>query len=283
MAGRKKSATEHTAKPVDCFARHQLDKDSRTPLDPASVRADSSVQHIEERQHRLEKHHIRHHTGTHLATMSFFTNPFAPNTPPVFASSALHPIAPSATFPVPASIRRASQVRSASPAISDASHVAVIVPGSLGQHSKGPPRASPSPPATASLALRKNSSASPSSSMNRSHSHSRAISSEAESPGSRRGSGQSSINLGPCPPTSTSPAPSGPFANAPGLTGRDLIEKHVPDFSRRRSVDVGVLGVHRLSAGSSLSRRVREAVGPDAADKEVGVIGAGGKGGKDRL
>lgn len=43
------------------------------------------------------------------------------------------------------------------------------------------------------------------------------------------------------------------------------------------------LGTHRQNGVGSVSRRVREAVGPDAGDKEVGLVGAGAKGGKDRL
>ncbi|KAI5476572.1 hypothetical protein MNV49_007519 [Pseudohyphozyma bogoriensis] len=56
----------------------------------------------------------------------------------------------------------------------------------------------------------------------------------------------------------------------------------VVDFSRRRSVDVGVLGLgtHRNGVGS-ISRRVRDAVGPDAGDKETGFVGYGSTGGKD--
>lgn len=48
---------------------------------------------------------------------------------------------------------------------------------------------------------------------------------------------------------------------------------------------MGVLGVgtHRAHGVTTMSRRVRDAVGPDAGDKETGLVGAGGKGGKDRL
>ncbi|GAA5829618.1 hypothetical protein JCM3766R1_001240 [Sporobolomyces carnicolor] len=57
------------------------------------------------------------------------------------------------------------------------------------------------------------------------------------------------------------------------------------DFTRRRSVDVGVLGVgtHRMHGVTAMSKRKRDAVGPDAGDKETGLIGAGKKGGRDRL
>ncbi|SCZ98798.1 BZ3500_MvSof-1268-A1-R1_Chr3-1g05628 [Microbotryum saponariae] len=113
------------------------------------------------------------------------------------------------------------------------------------------------------------------------------------SPGSRRAS------LGGTPSPLRSPAaPSAqahPFftnyANPPlttsGATGAPsstFVTRQQFDFMRRRSVDVGVLGVgmHRQGNGAP-SRRVREAVGPDAGDKEFGLVGAGAKGGKDRL
>lgn len=70
-----------------------------------------------------------------------------------------------------------------------------------------------------------------------------------------------------------------------------FISATVPSYSaydpveRRRSVDVGVLrlGFHRRETGQNVSRSVRDAVGPDAGDKEDGLIGAGPKRGKDRL
>lgn len=72
-------------------------------------------------------------------------------------------------------------------------------------------------------------------------------------------------------------------SNAP-QTPNGLLSNNV-DFTRRRSVDVGVLGVgtHRVHGVTAMSKKVRDAVGPDAGDKETGVIGAGKKGGKDRL
>lgn len=72
-------------------------------------------------------------------------------------------------------------------------------------------------------------------------------------------------------------------SNAP-QTPNSLLSNNV-DFTRRRSVDVGVLGVgtHRVHGVTAMSKKVRDAVGPDAGDKETGVIGAGKKGGKDRL
>lgn len=57
------------------------------------------------------------------------------------------------------------------------------------------------------------------------------------------------------------------------------------DVTRRRSVDVGVLGLgyHRHGSGPAPSKRMRDAVGPDAGDKQIGVFGSGPKGGRDRL
>lgn len=57
------------------------------------------------------------------------------------------------------------------------------------------------------------------------------------------------------------------------------------DFSRRRSVDVGVLGhgSHQQVGNGGRSKRMREAVGPDAGDKETGFTGSTLQGGKDRL
>lgn len=59
----------------------------------------------------------------------------------------------------------------------------------------------------------------------------------------------------------------------------------LPDCTRRKSVDVGVLGLgyHRHGGGATTSKRMREAVGPDAGDKQIGLFGSGPKGGKDRL
>lgn len=221
----------------------------------------------------------------------FFTNPFAgSNAPPIFASSSLHPLPTAGSFPVPASVRRASQVRLATPptppcepsglmaaAAPTASPVPSFTSPFTKQRTGSPSNAGPGhTPSSPRPTARKNSSAS----SGRSHSHSRAMSSELDySPGpGRRGSGQGAQS------PSAMPAHALPFFNQLQVpTGKDLIEKHLPDYSRRKSVDVGVLGVHRLSGGSHLSKRVRDAVGPDAGDKEVGVVGAGVKGGKDRL
>lgn len=68
-----------------------------------------------------------------------------------------------------------------------------------------------------------------------------------------------------------------------------LIDSDVPVptdvATRRRSVDVGVLGLgyHRHGGGPAPSKRKRDAVGPDAGDKQIGVFGSGPKGGRDRL
>jgi hypothetical protein len=57
------------------------------------------------------------------------------------------------------------------------------------------------------------------------------------------------------------------------------------DFSRRTSVDNGVFssGYHRHGTGASVSRSVRDAVGPDAGDKEEGFVGTSANGGRNRL
>jgi hypothetical protein len=54
------------------------------------------------------------------------------------------------------------------------------------------------------------------------------------------------------------------------------------DFSRRTSVDNGVFssGYHRHGTGASVSRSVRDAVGPDAGDKEEGFVGTSANGGR---
>lgn len=109
------------------------------------------------------------------------------------------------------------------------------------------------------------------------------------SPGSRRAS-LHSATASPLRSPAASTAHNVPFfANfvnpSQGTANNHLLNAHQPDFSRRRSVDVGVLGLgtHRLNGVSTISKRVREAVGPDAGDKEIGLVGAGAKGGKDRL
>lgn len=102
-------------------------------------------------------------------------------------------------------------------------------------------------------------------------------------PGSRRGSHDALTGRGtqaPALPTLGQPVP----PHSP-TTSHNPIRGEAVDFSRRRSVDVGVLGLgsHRAYGVGSLSKRVREAVGPDAGDKEAGVVGSGPEGGKDRL
>ncbi|KAK4699221.1 hypothetical protein P7C70_g7042, partial [Phenoliferia sp. Uapishka_3] len=256
--------------------------------------------------------------------MSFFTNPFAPSSPvPVFASSPLNPL-PNSTYPLPSNLRRTSLVRvspSSAPAhlpsLSDTSSspgptahasgsgsslgssggVTFISPFAAGSApAKGGP--SPGAPAHATGPNRRSSNANPSPgrprSSTRGSSHSRAmLSPDALSPpGSRRGSMQgtttirspsatpvvipffASLNGAVTPPALSSPA--SPFFKVNGPV----------DFSRRRSVDVGVLGLgtHRSNGAGSMSKRVREAVGPDAWDKETGFVATPGlKSGKDRL
>ncbi|KAK4047035.1 3',5'-cyclic-nucleotide phosphodiesterase [Microbotryomycetes sp. JL221] len=115
----------------------------------------------------------------------------------------------------------------------------------------------------------------------------RSISIDRMSDHSRRGSLQTGTPSPlRSPAASTALAP--PFFSnlmnpATASSSSSLLNAHVPDFPRRRSVDVGVLGMsnHRLNGINPLSKRVREAVGPDAGDKEFGVVGA--KGAKDRL
>ncbi|GAA5989589.1 hypothetical protein JCM10908_000545 [Rhodotorula pacifica] len=121
-------------------------------------------------------------------------------------------------------------------------------------------------------------------SVGRSSSHGRSISSSDSPllpPPSRRASMQDT------PSPMCSPAgggtPASPFFT--NLSAEGGLLKPTPDFYRRRSVDVGVLGVgnHRMYGATVMSKRLRHAIGPDAGDKETGVIGAGAKGGRDRL
>lgn len=101
-------------------------------------------------------------------------------------------------------------------------------------------------------------------------------------PGSRRGSQSALTSLRPA----QAPPPFPDQLSSPhSPTAKSPFEGDAVDLSRRRSVDVGVLGLgsHRPYGAGSLSKKVREAVGPDAADKETGVVGSGLKGGKDRL
>lgn len=101
-------------------------------------------------------------------------------------------------------------------------------------------------------------------------------------PGLRRGSSSAptplspiAVPLSPCATTNTTVT----AAVAPVRYSAPPV-----DFSRRRSVDVGVLGLgyHRHGTGGNFSRSVRDAIGPDAEDKADGLIGSGPKG-KDRM
>ncbi|GAA5879403.1 hypothetical protein JCM3774_005230 [Rhodotorula dairenensis] len=120
-------------------------------------------------------------------------------------------------------------------------------------------------------------------SLGRSSSHGRSISSTGSPllPPSRRASMQDTPSPMYTPVASGSSA--SPFFT--NLSAEGGLLKPTPDFYRRRSVDVGVLGVgnHRVYGATAMSKRLRHAIGPDAGDKETGVIGAGAKGGRDRL
>lgn len=122
------------------------------------------------------------------------------------------------------------------------------------------------------------------SSIGRSSSHGRSISSSDSPllPPSRRASMQDTPSP-LCSPGGTG-SPASPFFT--NLSAEGGLLKPTPDFYRRRSVDVGVLGVgnhHRMYGATAMSKRLRHAIGPDAGDKETGVVGAGAKGGRDRL
>lgn len=235
--------------------------------------------------------------------MSFFTNPFAPHSPvPVFASSPLNPL-PTASFPLPAN-RRTSLVRAApgpstppasSPSPSDSSL------GAAGGITFVSPFASPSSSPAPNHSRRNSATGSAGTTKARGSSHSRVGAGPPggheyaqPSPGSRRGSNPNlaTTHAHRSPPAAPATLPF--FANLTG-GGQTPPALAVPsagfftqpvDFSRRRSVDVGVLGLgtHRQNGIGSMSKRVREAVGPDAGDKESGFVGSNGlKSGKDRL
>ncbi|GAA5959812.1 hypothetical protein JCM21900_001026 [Sporobolomyces salmonicolor] len=236
--------------------------------------------------------------------MSFFTNPFAPSTPPLFAAPTLNPLPAPNSFPLPATLRRSSLVRAATPFSGDPVSPSASPsgsPGSVGSASGGSAgaggitfvspfttagkRSSVSHSAIAVASQRK--SAGGSGSPARSTSRARSASSESV-PGSRRASLQGAPS--PLSPAAASTAHASPFFSGylnpnTAVTSVNPLLKNSVDFSRRRSVDVGVLGVgtHRVHGVTAVSKRVRDAVGPDAGDKETGVIGAGAKGGKDRL
>lgn len=235
--------------------------------------------------------------------MSFFTNPFAtvPSTnAPVFASSPLNPL-PSPSI---SSLRRTSLVRpaaadnnsppnsvqSAQQTTSTSSGISFISPFAT-KRAQSPVRSSP--PRRASL-VTITSPATPPSNPN---------SPKVSSPQLRR----ASIGV----PTASSPTPTitpsssngrAPIAQpqmtptavvfsmaaeeggaaGPKVTSRFLNQHNVE--LRRRSVDVGVLGLgtHRMGGAGAASRRVRDAIGPDAGDKEFGLTGSAPNG-KDRM
>ncbi|GAA6048229.1 hypothetical protein JCM3770_006493 [Rhodotorula araucariae] len=240
--------------------------------------------------------------------MSFFTNPFAPpSAGPLFASNTIAP--GSTSIPVPASLRRASLVRAATPASGDSATPGMSLGGGLNSGAGGvagagahggitfvsPFATNPQKrgsiahstitvapgrrPSTPGSPARPGSGRSSSQTRSVSGDHSPVLSS------SRRASIQGTPSPLRTPSAGTAHAP--PFFSSlmSGATSSTGLLKVTPDFSRRRSVDVGVLGVgtHRIHGVTAMSRRVRDAVGPDAGDKETGVVGAGGKGGKDRL
>ncbi|GAA5842573.1 hypothetical protein JCM9279_003623 [Rhodotorula babjevae] len=252
--------------------------------------------------------------------MSFFTNPFAaPAAPPLATTIS----AGSSSLPIPASLRRSSRARVAAPGSSTDSSPSSLPP-TAALSSSGPAAAPVSPlaqaaggPATAappggitfvspfaasnqkrgSIAhstititpgRRPSTPGSPARpGTGRSSSLTRSASGEHSPilPASRRASVQGTSSP-LCSPSAGTSAAAPFFSNwtAGALSSGGLL-KVTPDFTRRRSVDVGVLGVgtHRLYGVTAMSRRVRDAVGPDAGDKETGVVGAGGKGRKDRL
>ncbi|GAA5851196.1 hypothetical protein JCM8547_004162 [Rhodosporidiobolus lusitaniae] len=237
--------------------------------------------------------------------MSFFTNPFSPSSQPLPLPGSINPLPPPNSFPVPSSsLRRSSLVRAATPS-SDHTVSPSVSPGAAFTHgasgsSGGGGIAFVSPFASSQ---KRGSIA---------HSTITVVPGRRGStpgsparPGQGRSSSQTRSNGGDSPVLSTSRrasiqgtpsplrSPAATTAHAqPFFSGfinnnsgpNPLLKANV-DFSRRRSVDVGVLGVgtHRSHGATAMSRRVRDAVGPDAGDKETGVIGAGAKGGKDRL
>ncbi|BGP40013.1 3',5'-cyclic-nucleotide phosphodiesterase [Rhodotorula kratochvilovae] len=236
--------------------------------------------------------------------MSFFINPFAPpSAPPLLAPNTITP--GSTSLPVPASLRRSSLVRAAAPASGDSVPPGMSSGGGFspgGGAGAGTGITFVSPFATTSQkrgsvahstitvtpGRRPSTPGSPARpGSGRSSSQTRSVSGENSPvlPGSRRASIQGTPSPLRSPAAGTAHA--APFFSnfMAGATSSNGLLRVTPDFSRRRSVDVGVLGVgtHRMHGVTAMSRRVRDAVGPDAGDKETGVVGAGGKGGKDRL
>ncbi|GAA5978697.1 hypothetical protein JCM11641_006146 [Rhodosporidiobolus odoratus] len=229
--------------------------------------------------------------------MSIFTNPFAsPAASPGLVPS-INPSPP--TFSVPTSLRRASLARATTPS-SPLELPPVMLPGS-GVASGGAGAGggitfvSPSSQKRGSIshstitvvpsARRESTPGSPARPRS-ARSSSQARSTGGDSPvlpGSRRVSIQGAPSPLRSPAAGTAHAQ--PFFAGAMNGGPNPFLKAPVDFSRRRSVDVGVLGVgtHRMHGVTTMSRRVRDAVGPDAGDKETGLIGAGAKGGRDRL
>ncbi|BGP16120.1 hypothetical protein JCM10213_007500 [Rhodosporidiobolus nylandii] len=236
--------------------------------------------------------------------MAFFTNPFAsPGAPPILAPPAsISPLPPPNSLPIPTSLRRSSLAHAASPASHSAEPLVLAASPSGVGASAGTGITFVSPFAAAQgkrgsiahstitvvpPARRGSTPGSPHrASTVRSSSQTRSSCGDSPSlPGSRRASIQGSPTPLRSPAAHTADALPFFAGVVNGNSGPNPLLKANVAFSRRRSVDVGVLGVgtHRVHGVTTMSRRVREAVGPDAGDKETGVIGAGTKGGKDRL
>ncbi|GAA6059261.1 hypothetical protein JCM10212_006654 [Sporobolomyces blumeae] len=235
--------------------------------------------------------------------MTLFSNPFNPSSGQLLSPPTISPL-PS-PLPLPTTLRRTSLVRAASPATLDSTppiSPGPVSPGGLGAgggSERGTnggiafvsPFANPGKRASVSHAnvgpRRRMSQTGPTT---RATSHGRRSSTSAEAaplPASPRSSHTGSPTPVRSPSVSSAagqPFFSGLLHQAGQPTSNSLLAPNV-DFTRRRSVDVGVLGVgtHRMHGVTAMSRKVRDAVGPDAGDKETGVIGAGKKGGRDRL
>ncbi|GAA6016521.1 hypothetical protein JCM11491_002349 [Sporobolomyces phaffii] len=232
-----------------------------------------------------------------------FSNPFA-STPPATVPPAASPHA----FPLPTTIRRTSVVRTASPASSIETVPATASPHKTGAPGVHPPGAGSgsahinnSPggiqfvsPFGARASFSQASSPTPRRRKSQSESSPAAARSQSQNrrsshlPASPRASGPTSPPTPMRSPSVSSASTTSFFptylAPATPQASTSYLANNV-DFTRRRSVDVGVLGVgtHRLHGVTAMSKKVRDAVGPDAGDKETGVIGAGKKGGRDRL
>ncbi|GAA5943750.1 3',5'-cyclic-nucleotide phosphodiesterase PDE2 [Sporobolomyces koalae] len=224
-----------------------------------------------------------------------FSNPFtstgSPSLPP-----------PLPALPLPTSIRRTSLVRAASPSESD--HMPTVGPHASPPRGPGDREGGSSGVGTNSPSSGGISFVSPFAppgkriSVSQASGSPRRRQSQTEAttrPVSRGRRSSSDVQASPAatPPVVRSPSISSATSSSYMSGYLSGTAAHLPnpflstnvDFTRRRSVDVGVLGVgtHRLHGATAVSRRVRDAVGPDAGDKETGVIGAGKKGGRDRL